>query len=75
MTIPRNITREHVLKALREIDERKERGEPIRESKTWFLLYEGKEYPPKYVISLANKYANGYELRRREFVPVSILIS
>ena len=66
MTIPHNITREHVLKALREINEK---GVPEgKASRTWFLLYEGKRYPPKYVISLANKYANGYELPSSEFI-------
>ncbi len=60
MTIPKNILREHVLKAIKEIDERGvEKG---RESKTWILVYNGQEYPTKYVISLANKYANGEPL-------------
>ena len=59
--------REHVLKALKEINER---GVPEdRVSKTWFLLYEGRRYPPKYVISLANKYANEYELPPSKFTP------
>ena len=56
MAIPRNITREHVLRALREIDERRRKGEPDRESRKWFLLHNGKRYPPKHAISLANKY-------------------
>jgi len=66
LTIPRNITRKHVLQALKEIDEK---GVPEgKASRTWFLLYEGKRYPPKYVISLANKYANRYELPSSEFI-------
>lgn len=67
MVIPHNITREHVLKALREIDKK---GVPERRiSRRWFLIYEGKRYPLKYVISLANKYANGYELPPNKFLP------
>jgi len=66
LPIPRNITREHVLQALKEIDEK---GVPEgKASRTWFLLYGEKRYPPKYVISLANKYANGYELSSSEFI-------
>ena len=53
------------MKALKEIDEKGvEQG---RESREWVLLHDGKQYPPKYVISLANKYANGYELLSSEF--------
>ena len=65
MPIPSNIRREHVLKALEEIDEK---GVPeVRKSRGWILLHGGKQYPPKYVISLANKYASGYELPSSEF--------
>ena len=54
--IPKNITREHVVKAIREIDTK---GVPSnRNSKRFLLIYDGKEYPSKNVISLANKYAN-----------------
>ncbi len=65
MVIPRNITREHVLKAINEInmkgvDER-------RESRVWFLVYNDRKYPPKYVISLANKYVNGEPLSFSDF--------
>jgi hypothetical protein len=31
------------------------------------LKYNGKYYLPKYIISIANKYANGRELRTSEF--------
>jgi len=63
--IPRNITREHVLKALREIDIN---GVPKgRDSRKFVLLCEGKAFPPKYVVSLANKYANGIELDSSTF--------
>ena len=67
-SIPENINREHVLKALKEIDDK---GIPkSRESKTWSLVYNGKYYPPKYVISLANKYANGFELSYDSFTTI-----
>jgi hypothetical protein len=57
MPIPENISREHVLKALKEIDIN---GVPKKhDARNTFLIYAGKRYPPKYVISLTNKYANG----------------
>ena len=58
--IPWNINRDHIIMAIKEIDKC---GVPKeRYSKKYFLKFNGKLYPPKYVISLANKYANGYEL-------------
>lgn len=58
--IPSNIEKEHIIKAIREIESN---GiPPGRNSRSFFLIYEGKRYPPKYVISLANKFANGEEL-------------
>jgi biotin operon repressor len=55
--IPQNITKEHILKAIQEIDKN---GVPEeRLSTKYYLQYNGKNYPPKYTISLANKYANG----------------
>jgi hypothetical protein len=63
--IPGTIAREHILKAIKEIDSQ---GVPEgRGSKKFVLEFDGKEYPPKYVISLANKYANGRELDSEEF--------
>lgn len=63
--IPKNINQAHVIKAIREIDKN---GIPKgRKSKKFQLSYNGKYYPPKYVISLANKYANGVELEPSEF--------
>jgi len=57
--IPQEITRDHVLRALREIDEQ---GVPEgREPTKWHLSHDGKTYPPKYVICLAGKYAQGNE--------------
>lgn len=59
MTIPKNINAEHILKAIQKIDSD---GVPERRESTRFnLSYKGKRYPPKYVISIANIYANGEE--------------
>lgn len=57
--IPQEITREHLLSALKEIDSKG--VPPDRESTVWLLEHEGKVYPPKYVISIASKYALGHE--------------
>ena len=63
--IPKNISREHVLRA---IEEAKRIGIPEgRGSKKFLMEINGDYYPPKYVISLANKYANGDELNPSEF--------
>jgi len=62
---PKNIRKEHIVKAIEEI---KKSGIPKgRRSRKFLLEFEGKFYPPKYVISLANKYANGVELNPSEF--------
>ena len=65
MTISKNITREHIIQALNEIDEIG--FNEGRESVVYKLIFNGKLYPPKYVISLANKYVNGSELDSSEF--------
>ena len=63
--IPKNVKREHVIKAIEEI---KRNGTPKgRNSRKFFLEFDGKYYPPKYVISLANKYANGKTLDPAQF--------
>jgi len=63
--IPKNIKLEHILKAIEEI---KRNGIPKgKNSRKFFLEFNGNYYPPKYVISLANKYANGEELDPEEF--------
>ncbi|MGB2841706.1 MAG: hypothetical protein WBC40_04415 [Halobacteriota archaeon] len=63
--IPTNITRELVIKALEEIDANTiPQG---RKSTKFALVFNGRWYPPKYVISLANKYANNRELKPSEF--------
>src|SRR3954451_9233135 len=59
MAIPKNINKDHVIRAIQKIDSE---GVPERRESTRFSLsYEGKYYPPKYVISIANIFANGEE--------------
>ncbi|MCL7754935.1 DUF3578 domain-containing protein [Polaribacter sp. Z022] len=58
--IPNNITKIHIEKAINEIEENGiTKG---RNSSTYDVIFNGKRYPPKLIISLANKYANGIEL-------------
>lgn len=58
--IPDNISKEHILKAIRWIDNH---GVPKERKYTKFIfVFEGKKYPPKYVILIANIFANGKEL-------------
>ena len=65
--IPSNITQEHIIKAIQEIESLKESIPHHRQSVNYDVIYEGKRYPPKFVISLANKFANGKELDSNEF--------
>lgn len=63
--IPKNIKREHIFKAMEEV---KILGVPEnRNSKKFRLNHKDRNYPPKYIISLANKYANDKELKPSEF--------
>jgi hypothetical protein len=63
--IPYSIKREHVLKAIEEI--KRSEIPAQRDSDKYNLEYDNRLYPPKYVVSLANKYANGMELDHVEF--------
>jgi hypothetical protein len=63
--IPSNIEKKHIIRAMREIDSNGIL--PSRESRSFFLISGGKRYPPKYVLSLANKFANGEELYPSSF--------
>jgi hypothetical protein len=57
LKIPANITREHVILAINELDQQ---GIPKKHKSTKFdLIYNDRPYPPKYVISMANIFANG----------------
>ncbi|RIA09378.1 5-methylcytosine-specific restriction protein B [Flavobacteriaceae bacterium MAR_2010_72] len=63
--IPENITKDHIEKAIQEIDKKGiVKGE---HSSTYDVVYNSKRYPPKLVVSLANKYANGEILPRGSF--------
>jgi hypothetical protein len=63
--IPKNITRQHVLAAIAEIDRS---GTPDRKASRKFMVdYNGSHYPPKYLVSLANSHANGAELSSSVF--------
>ena len=59
------ITKENILSAIKEIDEQGIRSG--RQSSTYDLIYEGKLYPPKLVISIANRYATGEEVDSSTF--------
>ncbi|HAP69434.1 MAG TPA: hypothetical protein DCR04_06870 [Flavobacteriales bacterium] len=63
--IPDNITKEHLEKAIKEIDQKGVRKG--RHLSTYDLDYNGKLYPPKLVISIANRYANEVELDPNTF--------
>jgi hypothetical protein len=63
--IIKNVSVSHILSALAEIDVE---GVPARRQFTdYHLLYQGKRYPPKYVLSVATKYATGSELAANDF--------
>lgn len=60
MPVPENITREHVFQAIIKIMIEEE---PVRrKSTTNYLIYEGREYSPKLVLSWANLFINGEEI-------------
>jgi hypothetical protein len=58
--IPGYITRDHVLAAIARIDKE---GVPANRQRTNFeIRYQGREYPPKLLISIAHKEAKGIPL-------------
>ena len=59
MTLP-PIKKDHILLAINEID--KEGVRKGRHSSTYDLIYEGKAYPPKLVISIATRFLTSEEL-------------
>ena len=63
--LPDGILRDHVLAAVRDLDNGKTHafGEPT----VWLLVHEGKAYPPKAAIGLATGYALGSPLGPRDF--------
>jgi len=63
--IPKNISKNHIINAIKMVEKN---GIPSgRESAKFNLLYEGKIYPPKYVVALANQIANGEILKSSVF--------
>lgn len=64
--IPKNINESHIKSAIEYV---KNNGVPNskRKSKEYYLVFDDKLYPPKYIISKANEYANGEFLNHREF--------
>ncbi|PAV28421.1 hypothetical protein CIL05_17470 [Virgibacillus profundi] len=65
MAIPKNIRKEHIISAIEKID--KEGVPDNRKATRFYLLYQDEHYPPKYVLSIANIFANGLELLPSEF--------
>ena len=63
--IPKNISKEHILSAIKDID--RQGIDKQRDSSKYNLIYNGNTYPPKLVVSTANKYANGSELDSTRF--------
>jgi Domain of unknown function (DUF3883) len=59
------IHKQHVLSAIEEID--REGIRIGRQSTTYDLIYQGKRYPPKLVMSIAARYATGVELEPADF--------
>ena len=63
--IPKEIKKEHIVKAIEDI---KNGDIPNkRQSTKHDIIYEGSSYPPKFVLSIACKYAIGHELDSNEF--------
>ena len=63
--IPLNISRQNIMSAISDI---KRNGVPRGRGSTKFqLVIDDQAFPPKYVVSLANKYANGAELAPSKF--------
>ena len=65
MSIPSNIKKSHLVKAINKIDDE---GIPKgADSQYYDVLYNNKKYPPKLIVSYANIFANGSELNRDSF--------
>lgn len=63
--VPSNIRKEDLVRA---IDQIREHGVPTgAQSSTYDVVYEGERFPPKLVVSIANRFANREELDRQAF--------
>lgn len=60
------ISKQNIISAIAEIKSNPELRKG-RASSTYDLIYEGMEYPPKLVISIANRFATGEELSSNDF--------
>lgn len=65
MPLPKNISRDHLLKAIEKID--KEGIPADAQSKYYDVSHNHKLYPPKLIVSYANIFANGHILSRELF--------
>ncbi len=63
--IPKGLSDDHFRRAASEIDLRG--VAPGRASRHYDLILNGKSYPPKYIISLANRFAHGNDLPAEKF--------
>lgn len=63
--IPSNISQEHIMRAIHDIE--RSRIPKGRQSSKFQLIVDRQVFPPKYVVSLANKYTNGVELAPSKF--------
>lgn len=61
-----HFTREEILKAMDYLDQHPEKFKG-RQSTTYNLVYQGKEYPPILVLSVANELKGNQELLLRDF--------
>lgn len=65
MSVPANISKDHLLKAINKIDQE---GIPVGgDSRYYDVLFNGQIYPPKLIVSYANSFANGKQLDRNSF--------
>src|SRR6266498_3054153 len=63
--IPNSISRENILQAIEEINDK---GIPVnRQAEKYLLNYNDFLYPPKYVISVASRFASNKELDSKLF--------
>ena len=72
MAIPKNITKEHIKNTINEIVLSEITKERL--SYNYYLVYGDENLPPKYVISIANKFANNELLDSESFNAVEICI-
>ncbi len=64
--IPNNITSHHIIQAIEDYNTNGIRFS-LAKSKRYHLLYKNRFYPPKYIVSVANEFANGKYLSHRVF--------